>query len=252
MASDQPAIKRRQMLLRWHRRLGLFSCLFIFLLAISGILINHSNALGLDQSMIHSDWILDAYGLKAPENILHYSEGEIHISQLDDQVFWNDQFLTKIEGQLAGTLERDGLIYLASSSILFIHQKSGELVEKLDTNSGIPIPIEGIGIDTQEQLCLSSRDKAFRTDESMFEWEDIESNQVQWSTSTPCPKTIAQKTRSAYRKQLLSVERFLLDLHSGRFLGSYGPFLMDLAAIALILLSLSGLWLWPKIKPLPS
>jgi uncharacterized iron-regulated membrane protein len=42
------------------------------------------------------------------------------------------------------------------------------------------------------------------------------------------------------------VERVILDLHSGRFFGKLGPWLFDIAALLLILLSLSGAWIWLK------
>ena len=46
---------------------------------------------------------------------------------------------------------------------------------------------------------------------------------------------------AAWRGKGLTVERVLLDLHSGRILGKVGPLLMDLVAVFLIVLSLSGL-----------
>ena len=46
---------------------------------------------------------------------------------------------------------------------------------------------------------------------------------------------------AAWRGRGLTVERLLLDLHSGRILGEAGPLLMDLVAVFLIVLSLSGL-----------
>jgi len=38
----------------------------------------------------------------------------------------------------------------------------------------------------------------------------------------------------------------ILDLHSGRFFGQLGPWVFDAAAVLLILLSLSGTWIWLK------
>jgi hypothetical protein len=44
----------------------------------------------------------------------------------------------------------------------------------------------------------------------------------------------------------ISVQRLLLDLHSGRFAGRYGPLAVDLLAVFLAVLSLSGAWLFLK------
>ncbi|MBL1432554.1 MAG: hypothetical protein COB94_003805 [Gammaproteobacteria bacterium] len=42
----------------------------------------------------------------------------------------------------------------------------------------------------------------------------------------------------------ISWERMLLDLHSGRVFGRYGIYVMDFAAIGLLVLSCTGLWIW--------
>jgi uncharacterized iron-regulated membrane protein len=46
--------------------------------------------------------------------------------------------------------------------------------------------------------------------------------------------------------EVLPTERLLLDLHSGRIFGAAGPWIFDIAALLLILLSLSGTWIWIK------
>ena len=38
----------------------------------------------------------------------------------------------------------------------------------------------------------------------------------------------------------------MLDLHSGRILGSWGVYLVDAAAILFMLLAITGVWLWGK------
>ena len=42
----------------------------------------------------------------------------------------------------------------------------------------------------------------------------------------------------------ISVEQLLLDLHSGRFAGRYGPVFVDLLALLLAAVSLTGAWLF--------
>jgi len=42
----------------------------------------------------------------------------------------------------------------------------------------------------------------------------------------------------------ISLERFLLDAHSGRFFGKYGVYVIDIAALLLLILSITGIWLW--------
>ena len=36
----------------------------------------------------------------------------------------------------------------------------------------------------------------------------------------------------------------MLDAHSGRFFGKYGAYVIDAAAILLLTLAITGIWLW--------
>lgn len=41
-------------------------------------------------------------------------------------------------------------------------------------------------------------------------------------------------------------DQWLLDMHTGRFFGTYGPYVMDAAAVFLLLLALSGAYNWAR------
>ena len=45
---------------------------------------------------------------------------------------------------------------------------------------------------------------------------------------------------------LISWERLLLDIHSGRVLGSLGVVLVDLMALLFMLMAASGVWIWSR------
>jgi uncharacterized iron-regulated membrane protein len=66
---------------------------------------------------------------------------------------------------------------------------------------------------------------------------------VLWSA--PVELSVAQ--RQAYEEALtpgVSVQQLLLDLHSGRFAGRYGPVFVDLLALLLATVSVTGAWLF--------
>ena len=61
--------KRRKNLFRkWHRRIGFAAALFLINLAVTGILINHSDDLELHKTYVTSDWITKAYGIRSPNS----------------------------------------------------------------------------------------------------------------------------------------------------------------------------------------
>ena len=47
---------RRQALL-WHRRLGLAAAVLAMLLAVTGVLLNRTEALGLDRRFVDAEWL---------------------------------------------------------------------------------------------------------------------------------------------------------------------------------------------------
>ena len=53
------------------------------------------------------------------------------------------------------------------------------------------------------------------------------------------------KMKQAYRGQGLTLERVMLDLHSGRlFNQTWGVYLMDASAVIMMWLGISGTWIW--------
>ena len=60
----------------WHRRLGLAGLLLLFVLAITGIMLNHTEDFHLDETHIKSDLLLKEAKLRtiiAYENFFHIS-----------------------------------------------------------------------------------------------------------------------------------------------------------------------------------
>jgi hypothetical protein len=49
-----------------------------------------------------------------------------------------------------------------------------------------------------------------------------------------------------FQSQFLNWERVILDAHSGRLFGNLGVWFMDIVALMLILLSVSGIYIWLK------
>lgn len=52
-----------------------------------------------------------------------------------------------------------------------------------------------------------------------------------------------------YSGEVLTVDQIILDIHTGRFFGSFGTYVMDAAAIAFIILAGSGVYMWYRRLP---
>jgi hypothetical protein len=245
-----PKTKPRTRLLRslyiWHRYLGLTTALFVVILSITGLALNHTEALQLDARHIQSEALLDWYGIHAPDTVISYRAGAHAISQLGNHVYRDLQLVQTAEGVLAGALEYAGLIVAGLDGSLLLFASSGELIEQLGPAAGVPAGIQAIGTDSDGKLVIKTARGNYRTDENFIEWTTATERGVAWAAALPPEQELARALRSAWRGSGLSLERVLLDLHSGRILGEAGVWLVDAAALLFLLLAGSGVWLWAR------
>jgi uncharacterized iron-regulated membrane protein len=120
---------------------------------------------------------------------------------------------------------------------------SGEVVESIDLGAELPGPIKRVGAVGGRAVILSSNE-LFRSDEdiAVFEaWRDNVASEIPWSVASPPDADSLAELEAAWRGRGVTVERFLLDLHSGRILDVPGTLLMDIVAACMILLGISGL-----------
>ena len=230
----------------WHRYIGIAAAVFVIVLTVTGLLLNHTDELKLDSDYIQSDLLLDWYGINAPGELTGFTSGPVSITAVNDQVFWGNEKLSHVSVPLAGLLVYRDLVVIAAGGGLSLYTTGGELIEKLEHVAGVPADILDIGITAQGLLAVNTAQGIYLTDDSMLEWRRAARPEVLWSEATPVPAEFKAALQTAYRGSGLPVERVLLDLHSGRILGRAGVYLVDAAAILFLLLAMSGVWLWAR------
>lgn len=250
---NPPAIKLKSYrLILWHRRTGVAAALFILLLALSGVLLNHSPELELGNKPLQSKWLLNWYGVGTAATPRHYSAAGVVISQAQAQLFINGKALWQSPKPLIGAAATDLLISLAFSDELVLFTHEGELLERItDLPEGIS-SISAIGNSDTGQIAVRGEERNVIADNEMIEWQPAsEKTAIRWSQplseATPYDAAIG----AANLHHDLTYERLLLDLHSGRLFGQWGPYVMDGAALAMVLLAITGLrrsWLGKGIS----
>ena len=247
--SPQSTRRERRRSLRsvyvWHRWLGVASALIVLMLAITGILLNHSHDFGLDRRFVRSGWLLDWYGIRGTAPTRGYKADNHWISVSDGELFLDAQPLAALDSPLQAGLECGGLIIAAGRNTLLLVSPDGELVERLDAES-LPGLIRSAACDVNG-IILDTERGHFQGTTELLEWK-VYSGKPAPSTATdqPLPGTTAVKIAEAGRARSLNWERVMADLHSGRIFGHIGTLAMDFAAIGFMVLSLSGLWLWAR------
>ena len=234
---------RRFIAFPWHRRIGLAAFILVIILAITGIMLNHTEELKLDESYVESSLLLGWYGLDPEGEAISYDIGEHVISVLDHLVFFNSYPVTKTEQTFHGAVKAEQLIVLAFDTELVLLTHEGELVERMPTGHSFS-NIQRIGIKYKRPVIETSDPLYYMADEHILDWDVITNEDIAWAQKTTLNQTKMTVLLESFRGRGLTRERVVLDLHSGRFFGEYGTYVMDAAAVALLWLSCSGLWVW--------
>jgi len=220
---------------------GLSLVIFILFLSTSGIALNHSGGLELDRRYVSWSWLLDAYGLEVPTPAASFVDSGHRATLLGERLFLDGRDMGQKEPTLTGIANLGSLLVIGGEQTVYLLTTDGQLVEAIDLGAQLNGPIEQVG-RSDGRAILKSAGTLYQSDPdiAMFEVRDDESVDY-WSVPTPPDAAEMAVLETAWRGRGVTVERLLLDLHSGRVFGGAGPLFMDVVAILLIALSLSGL-----------
>jgi hypothetical protein len=261
-----PRAELRWKLLRWHRRTGLVVALLAVWLAATGVLIGHADALGLPQRHLQAPWLLRWYGLPAPQLQAAFelpgpqavaggsAASSRWLSQWGDAAWldWQRLELPPLQALLgAFPLEVQGapLLLLVDRRQALVLTPQGQRVDQLSWQG----PAQRAGVRraaAARAVYLQTEDgRLWRSDAQMSGFEPLSAEaaaplweEIAWARPSALPADLGRALAQAQQPTGPSAERLLLDLHSGRFLGPLGPWLMDAAALGLLLLAATGLW----------
>ena len=240
----KPFIKLRSLYL-WHRYAGITAAVFLLILAVSGLFLNHTVDLEMDRNYIRNTWLLDWYEIEAPQRIINYATPQHNISLVEDQLYFDQQAIRGHFDFLAGAIELQDIVLIAVDTQILLLTHQGELIERIIDIDGHRVQIGAIG-SVAQHIAIQT-DDFLLTDIDFSNWQTASRQDIlniAWSYPTRLPTHLRRFLEHDYRSNILTLERVMLDLHSGRILGSYGIYLMDAAAIILILLAISGSFIW--------
>jgi len=237
--------KKRHSLHRWHRYLGLFAGIFTLWITLSGIALNHSAELAFDQRHTPSSWGLTRNSIKASA-ITTYKSADRWISQLNERIYLDIQEITVSNDLLIGAANLQQMQLIATTRSLWLFDDSGQLIEQIDWSLMLPAAPTKLGITADKHLAIQVIDHWYGSDESMLSWQPIPQQNIQIVQPAKPPQAIIQQLLDDYNGKSTTYEQLLLNLHTGRILGEYGVYLIDLIALILATLALSGFTVWLK------
>ena len=224
-----------------HRQLGVFLSLFLFVLALSGIALNHSEAIELNDHYVPA-WIAGFYldagdvtGLQEPGRMLYSVGGNLYANQTNLAACAELQGKTSFDEQEIFLC--DGELLLFTSDL--------ELIERIDVTKGLPANVDAVQSTKTEFLVrvgttwlgfdlLSLQVTSQSTSESPSESSFVAPVLTDW---VPVPGHLLLK-------EAVSWQQFTLDVHSGAIAGLSGKLFNDLVGVFVMLMAMSGLLMW--------
>jgi hypothetical protein len=226
---------------RWHRRIGLAASFFVLWLVASGWALNHTETLGLAHIPIQQAWLLRWYGLKGnvPETGF-LSNGHWLITNAEVTLLDGTPVPVHLPHPVGIAGTRD-LLFVADETSITILTSDKRIVEEL---RGSQLPVEKIRrIGVSNNRVVIDGKSLFATRDGV-EWVRF-SDLVNWTEPQAIPHEM-RLSAAAFMQGNLPLERVLLDFHSGRVLGRFGPYFIDLIGLLFSLLAISGVWMYAR------
>jgi len=212
--------RRRKAVARWHRGFAVLISLWLVLLALSGVLVNHAHDWGLDRRPLATSLQRLVYGFET-----------------NGENFCNTAALPGVD--CAAVFARLSLpmgALLLGEESLYLLDHSGQLVEKL-ASSHLGLGDLQAGFHDGSGVYLRDAQKIVLTDTELM-------NRVVLDSQAAEALNGRDWQARGEAAEAITWERFLLDVHAARFLGPLAKIFNDLMAGLILILAVSGGWLY--------
>lgn len=238
--------KWKKLLRSMHALLGILVIIPLLIFTITGVLLNHKSHFSLDDKHIKSEWVMSQYGLDFSETPKAWKLGKNGFFTK-----WANQFVLngkKVELNVDphSAIEVANGFCIASKESIYYFDTQGLLVEVLGTGLSLPEgEILNIGVDVKGLLIIEYREQCYKADNSdLISFKPVKKDQCKhWSIEKQLTKQDLQRSKEAIIDSGQPLDRVILDIHSGNIFPLVGMILVDLFALGILGLSISGCFL---------
>ena len=232
---------------RWHRWLGLVVVVPVLILSVTGVLLNHIDAFGWSSSPL-PPWLARWYGAPVPEHLQGANVNGRWYTQANERLFIDEQDAFYCQSPFRGAVRENGLMVVGCGDELLLLNQQGQEVERVGPAYGVPTYL-ALGTAGAQGLGLETPEGRIRFDVDHLTGDPLPAD-TDWEPSRleALPDPLAAHIRSQSVPPSLNWQRFLLDLHAGRILGLTGQLIMDLAALLLSILAVTGTVIWARTR----
>lgn len=230
---------------RWHRWFGLITAIPLLVLASTGLLLNHLDDLQLRQRPLPLV-LAKFYGVPEPEAVLgsQTNTGGWWL-WADDSLYFQQHLVAPCKAPFAGVAKVGPLHVAGCGRDLLLLSDSGDLLERLGRDYGVPT-FSALGT-SDGGLLLQTQTGVRQFDVDSLTLDDWAGG---WQPLVPvkAPDALAKQIPRQLVPEELNWERLLLDVHAGRVLPWLGTLIMDISALLMLALAGSGLLIWWRTR----
>jgi hypothetical protein len=166
------------------------------------------------------------------------------LNRVGDYLYLNEREIAYCPQVLSGVVSYQQMLVAACGDGLLLLTAEGDVVERIGQTFGLSLPVLAMAVHSRS-LLLQSPDEVFVANLDSLEWKAIDVPAgVEWVASEDAPLAMVKRLKRQFVGTELRWERVILDIHSGRIATRLGVWVMDLAAVLMSFLALSGLWVW--------
>ena len=114
---------------KWHRKVGITAAFFVMLLVVSGLLLNHTKHLNLQNIFVESEKLLKWYNIQPKSQRKRFRVDQHWVSQIDSRLYFDQMELADHIENLYGAVRISDGFVIAFDERLLILTLSGEIVE---------------------------------------------------------------------------------------------------------------------------
>lgn len=232
----------------WHRYIGISVSVLVIVLSITGLLLNFSDSLKLNRSYAGASWLLKHYNI-GDFPVVSFKSQDTVISQASHYIYLDGRYALNLSESLVGVINLSSDLLIATQSSLILIDKDGQIIDEIGSYSGLPESPLGISVTEQGHPVIRGVNTYWKGSNELSAWQPLEGPHPQWVAPTETPNNLNTLIQQHARSHEIHYERVILDLHSGRLLGNWGQNIMSLAAIMVIVLAVTGIFIWLRKKP---
>ena len=219
LTPDRPKrkiFKRRRIqfaysVLRWHGRLGVAAAFLFLILLATGIALNHTDRLALDQRYITTEWLLNWYGVAPTNASVSYKVNSHWVTELDGHLFWDGALIYEHAGSVKGAIQVRERFIVTTIDALYLFDQDGNLIEKI---VDLPAKVSRLGWRDQH-IYIDTHMGVFFTNSTFLVWQQAD-RIPNWVQVTGAPDGIEDDVLCYHNNRLNSLTTFAVGRETDR------------------------------------